>query len=234
LSDIATTDPAALPELYRPAVSADLDASDIRLPKLKIGQFMTPQVQEGLVKAGSIFTCATREDAEVLVESGPDGVPVEGGPEFYVLGVRKGWSLTDADDELQTWAFDDPAHPEKANLTYTYTVAVPSVDEQLPFTLLLTRTSTPAARQINLLLKKYESGGDGSQLALLIGSKKRENTEKGFKWYVAQVTTAPEPSDAKSRKAREAAQAVAGNLAALVQSSVAAPSSVADDGQPGI
>lgn len=232
MTEIATTG-SALPELYRPAVSADLDASDIRLPKVKIGQFMTPQVQEGLVKAGSIFTCATREDADVLVESGTDGVPVDSGVEFYVLGVRKGWSLTDEADELQTWAFNDPAHPENADLTYTYTVAVPSVDEQLPFTLLLTRTSTPAARQINLLLKKYEAVHDGSQLALLIGSKKRENTEKGFKWYVAQVSTAPEPADAKARKAREAAQAVAANLAGLVQSTAPA-AAASDDGQPSI
>jgi hypothetical protein len=232
LSDIATTG-SNLPDLYRPAVTADIDASDIKLPKLKIGQFGTPQVQEGLVKAGSLFTHLTREDADEILTNTGDGIPAADGLEFYVLGIRKAWSLTDDNDELQTWEDHDPSRPQNAQRTYTYTVAIPSVDEQMPFNLLLKSSSTPAAKQINLLLKKYEAAGDVTQLAFLIGSKRRENVDKGHKWYVAQVTTAPEPTDAKGRKAREAAQAVAANLAGLVQAPAPA-AAPADDGQPSI
>lgn len=235
MTELATQGSTELAPLYsRPQASADLDASDIQLPKLKIGQSMTPQVQEGLVHLGDLFTHTTADDADVVrVAPDKDGVPLSDGLEFYVLGVRKGWSLQ-ADGELTTWAFDDPSRPEKAYKTYTYTVAIPEVDEQLPFNLLLTKTSAPAAKQINLLLKRYATDGDDSQLALVLGSKKKVDSAKGYSWFVAQVTTAPEPTDAKGRKAREAAQATAKALAGLVQSAPAASTAAADDGQPSI
>lgn len=214
MSELATTG-SRLPDLYRPqSVSADLDGTDIVKPKLKIGQYMSPQVQEGLVKAGSIFTHLTEDDAETIIEAGPEGVQAMG-LEFYVLGVRKGKSISE-DGELRTFAFNDPNAPEDAWITYTYTLAIPTVDSELPYQLLLTRTSIPAARQLNLLLKKYEAQGGGGLPAFVLKTKLRQNTEKKYKWFVAQVSTAPAPSNAKEREARETNQRIAASLTEMV------------------
>lgn len=210
MSEVATTG-GGVPELYRPPVSAGLDASDIRLPKVKIGHYSTPQVQEGLAQPGDIFTHLTKEDATVLRTAKPK-VGVEDPLEFYVLNVRKGWSLS-TDGDLQSWSFDDPNRDPDAWLTYTYAIAIPEFDEELPYDFLITKSGKPAANLINLLLKRHETHGSASELAFHLRTKYREN-EKG-KWYVASVTPAPAPANATERKAREAAVEAADGLALL-------------------
>lgn len=209
--EVTTTTPAGVPDLYRPPVTANIDASDIKLPKLKIGHYSTPQVQEGLAQAGDIFSHITKEDATVLRAAKPK-VGVEDPIEFYVLAIRKGWSLAN-DGDLQTWADDDPNRDPDAWRTYTYSIAIPEFDEEMPYDFLITRSSMSSANLINLLLKKHEARGAGHELPFQLRTKYREN-EKG-KWYVASVTPAPETSNAAERKAREQSVEVAGTLALL-------------------
>lgn len=242
-NEVATTG-ASVPELYRPPISAGLDASDIRLPKLKIGQFSTNQVQDQLVKAGDIFSHLTAEDATLLREAKPK-VGVEDPLEFFVLGIRKGWSMKDENDDLQSYADDDarvPALMENPDpkkrpwRTYSYTVAVPSVDEELPYTLLFTRSSIPAARTINLFVKRYESQGPGYEVPFMLRTKYRENGEN--RWYVAAVEQAQEPANAKDRKARESTIQVVSDLA-MIAAAAPAPSvsrsvAVDDSNEPSI
>lgn len=211
--EVAVPEAPQVPDLYRPPVSAGLDASDIKLPKLKVAHYSTPQVQDGIdgLQAGDLFTHITKEDVTVLRKAKPKH-GVEEPLEFYVLAVRKGWSLS-VNNELQTWSDDDPNRDPDAWRTYTYSIAIPEFDEGLPYDFLITRSSMSSANLINLLLKKHEQNGAGHELAFHLRTKYREN-DNG-KWYVAAVTPAPAVENAAARKAREQAIEVAGNLSLL-------------------
>lgn len=230
---LATTTPAAVPALaYSP--TQEMTSDDISLPKLKIGQFMTPHVQESRVKAGAIFTELSKDDPDPVVlsdcptlrEGAKDPVTI------YVLGLRKGKSLSSDGDDLETWDFNDPDAPAEAWTTYTYTIAVPDADEQLPYKLLLTRTSTPAAKQINLILQKAAAFGDPSEVAFELTTAFKEKDD--YKWFIAQARQAQEPSSAAERKKREAQLAIVRNLASLVQGAPAPQSASPAADEPAI
>jgi hypothetical protein len=231
--ELATQAQGGVPALaYSP--TQEMTSEDIALPKLKIGQGMTGHVQEGRVKAGSIFTELSADDPDPVVlsecTSYKDGAkdPVT----FYVLGwPRKGKSLS-SDGELETWDFNDPEAPKEAWTTYGYTIVVPDFEDQLPFKMLLTRTNTPAAKQINLILQKAAAFGDPSEVAFELTTAFRE--KDSHKWHIAQVRQAQEPTTAADRKKREAQIEVVRNLAALVQQAPPQAASVASSDEPAI
>jgi len=111
---------------------------------------------------------------------------------FYVLaGPVKGWAYSSTDDEFQTWRYSDPERHPDADLTYKYVVALPGVDTDLPVTILFTRTSTPAARQLNTILKKAAQSGPTQEVPLeLTGTKKARDK---YKWVVFGVRRADVP-----------------------------------------
>jgi hypothetical protein len=211
MTEVATAG-GGVPDLYRPPVTAAIDSSDIRLPKLKVGHWSTPQVQEGLAKPGDLFTHLTKEDATVLREAKAK-VGVEEPLEFYVLAVRKGWSLSRPGEDLKSWAFDDPNRDPDAWKTFTYSIAIPEFDEELPYDFLLSKTSMSSANLINLLLKKHEQHSAAHELAFHLRTKYREN-DNG-KWFVSAVTPAPATQNAAEKKARDASIEVASTLALL-------------------
>ncbi len=203
---------AALAERPAPQVPAlhqtpalQITAEDIALPRIYIGQYMSKAVQEQLVKAGDVYSATGQEDPDpqVLCPEGSDE-----GVIFYVIALRKGKSISDG-GELQLFDFDDPSAPPEAWVTYNYTVCVPSVDEDVPFKLLLTKTGRPAALNINTVLKKNSISGPAWVNAFKLTTAKRENA-KG-KFYVARVTTVE--ADAKAVE-------VAQNLAIQMSASV--------------
>lgn len=165
----------------RPTPALEIEAQDIALPRIYIGQYMSKAVQEQLVKAGSIYSATGQDDGDpqVLWNQGDDS-----GVVFYVLGLRKGKSIQD-NGELVLFDYDDPNAPPDAWVTYNYSVAVPSVDTEIPFKLLLTRTGTPAARNINLILKKNATRSPAWATAFSLTAAARENA-KG-KFFVARV-----------------------------------------------
>lgn len=165
----------------RPTPALEIEAQDIALPRIYIGQYMSKAVQEQIVKAGAIYTATGQDDPNpnVLWNQGD-----EGGVVFYVLSLRKGKSIQD-NGELVLFDYDDPNAPPDAWVTYNYAVAVPSVDEDVPFKLLLTRTGTPAARNINLILKKNAARNPAWATAFSLTAAPRENA-KG-KFFVARV-----------------------------------------------
>lgn len=184
---VATRDEAQVPDLIRtPALT--ITADDIALPRIYIGQYMTGAVQEGLVKAGQIFTANGKDDPDPNVLWSKDEDPDSENPvRFYVLHLRKGksWSAGPG-EELELFDFDDPNAPSDAWVTYNYTVCVPSVDADVPFKLLLTRTGKNAALQINTVLKKNSAAGPAWVNCFGLTAVLRENT-KG-KFYVPRIS----------------------------------------------
>lgn len=172
---------AAVPDLVRtPALT--ITAEDIALPRIYLGQFMSQAVQDGLVKAGQIFSATGADDPDptILWSSDGKGVFKDGVP-FHVLTIKKGKSWTAGPgEELQLFDYDDPAAPADAWVTYGYVVSIPDVDDQVPFKLLLTRTGKPAALQINTVLLKNVVGGPSWNTEFILTTAARENNKGKF------------------------------------------------------
>lgn len=135
---------AQVPDL-RSTPALDITAEDVALPRLHIGQFSSKAVQAKLVEAGTLYYASGQDDPD------PQTIPTP--LTFYVIGLRKGKSIVE-DGNLQRYDYLDPDAPAGCNVTYDYSLAIPSVDASMPFKWLLTKSATPAARNMNLVLAK--------------------------------------------------------------------------------
>lgn len=217
-SDVAAHESGSVPALNNtPAIEIN-STDDIAVPQVKLGQYMSEFVQNGDAPAGSIFTITGSDDPapNILWEQGADDKPV-----FYVLGMRKGKSVSDG-GELELFDFNDPAAPPSAWVTYKYTIAIPAIDDELPFTILLTRTGKAAAQQINTVLAKNATTGPAWQTAFSIDCVERKNN-KG-KFFVPRIRVVDTDKDAVG---------VAANLAGLV-ASPAPEQTVSTEAEPAI
>jgi len=174
-TEVAQQEEAQVPALAS-TPSLEIEANDIALPRLYLGQFMRKHVQERRVPAGCIFTALGEEDPDPQVLWEVDGKKK---PVVHVLAMRKGKSLS-VDGELSLYAYDDPNAPAEAWTTYNYVIALPETDSETPFKWLLTRTGTAAARQINLILVKSASRGPAHEVAFEVDTAKRENAKGEF------------------------------------------------------
>jgi hypothetical protein len=181
MTEITTTRPS-LPAVYVPPV-LDIGAEDVALPRVKVGQFMSAQVQDQSVKAGQIFTSSGEDDAEVIYDPEKKGAK---GVLLHVISLTRGKSVSDG-GELFTFAYDDPEAPANAWVTYNYVVCLPEIDTDLPFKWLFTRTAAPAAKQMNTVLKR-NAALPPYALAFRVETKPKENA-KG-KYFVPRVTPA--------------------------------------------
>lgn len=169
----------ALPPALANTPALDIGGTDIALPKVYVGQHMSTAVQEQLVAFGSIFTATGGDDPDPN-QLWKIGDKPETGPLFHVIALKKGKSIT-VDGELVTYAFDDPDAPEDAWVTYQYVICLPEVDPDLPYKWLMTKTSAPAAKGINLLLKQNEAAGNPTYtLAFRATTAQRENKKGKF------------------------------------------------------
>jgi hypothetical protein len=200
--EVAEAKPASVPALA-PTPSIELSAEDVALPTIKLGQFMSDHVQEDRVPAGSIFSATSADDPDpvVLWEQGSDELL-----KFYVLAMRKGKSISDG-GELVLFSFDDPDAPADAWVTYNYVIALPSVDEEIPYKFLLTRTGKPAAQQINTVIAK-NLATPAYNLAFTVDCVQREN-KKG-KFFVPRIRHV-EADEAEVKIAEALATMVAGD-----------------------
>lgn len=178
---VAAQPAAQVPDLVRTRPVLDIGAEDVALPRIYIGQYMSEHVKDQLVKAGSIFTATGPDDPDPQVLAAPES---KEGVVLHVLGLRKGKSFSDG-GELQLYDYNDPSAPENAWITYNYTIALPTVDEEVPYKWTLTRTGRPAARQLNTVLKKNEGRGPCWVNAFRFTAAKRENAKGEF--FVARV-----------------------------------------------
>src|ERR1700761_6772106 len=155
---------ASVPSL-RPTPALQLDAEDLQISRFYAAQFMSKPVQDGLVKPGSLFVSTGQDDPEPVepwkLGSKDQGVLV------HVLSLRKGKSVV-IDGELQLFDYDSPDAPADAWVTYNYMIALPEVDEDLPYKWLLSRSSKPAAAKINTVLAKNAISGPAWNTAFRI------------------------------------------------------------------
>lgn len=195
-AEVATQEAGTVPDLvYDP--NTTITGDDIALPRIKKGEKMSEQD----VPFGSIFSELGPDDPNPVVLAKPgDG---EGGQtepvRFYVLaGPVKGWSYADKGEPLRMWRFDDETRHPDAWRTYKYVIAVPEGDTSLPYTILLTRTSTPAARTLNTILQKAALSGPTDEVALELTARKRRNQHGTFAVFqvaVAEVKAATRKTD---------------------------------------
>lgn len=195
----------ALPALA-PTPALEIGHEDVALPRIKVGQFQSKQVQEELVAAGCLFASSGADDPEpdVLYKHGDDQ-----GLLFHVLAMRKGKSVT-VEGELYTFAFDDPSAPADAWVTYNYVLCLPEHDDQTPYKFLMTRTASPAAKQINAVLLRNQGRGPAHALAFRVETAKKEN-DKG-RFFVPRV---------RPVEAQAAHIAAADSLAAMIAGTTA-------------
>lgn len=174
-AEIAVQESAVPALVTTPAL--EIEAEDVELPRLYIGQYSSEAVKRQNATAGDLFVANGADDEEPNILEPP--------VRFHVLAMRKGKSLS-IDGDLETWAFNDPDAPADAWTTYNYVVYLPEVDtDDLPVKWLLTRTGRPAAKQINLALKKNEGRGPAWVNAFEVTTADRKN-QKG-EYFVARV-----------------------------------------------
>lgn len=185
----------SVPDLVpTPSVTSEITAEDVSLPRIYLGQFMSEAVKAQLVKPGSLFAAIGPDDQDPNVlwefEDKPDKAPV-----FYVLALRKGKSYSEDGGGLELYDLDDPNAPEGAWVTYTYTVALPDVDPDVPFKLLLTKTGKPAAKQINTVLVKNAARGPAYTTAFRLTTAKRRNEKKNADYFVPRISVVEAKKD---------------------------------------
>lgn len=210
MTALAVPAPPAVPALihHNPV---EIDANDIALPRVKVAQQMTAQADAGLVKSGQIFSSISEDDADVLFAGKGDGVL------FHVLGLRKGKSLN-VDGDLMTWAFNDPDAPADAWTTYNYVLCLPEHDTDVPYKFLMTRTATPTARGLNLMLKKGEAAGPSYALAFRLTTAQKKNA-KGT--YYVPIVRPADPTEAGVAASERLAAMIADALPEATQASAA-------------
>lgn len=180
MTDIEPAGSGNLPALATtPAL--EIGGADVALPRVYIGQSSSDQVQDGRVKFGDIFVALGQDDPEPVVVAEVD---TDDELLFHVLGMKRGKSVSH-DGKLDLYQYDDPNAPAEAWVTYNYVVALPEVDENMPFKMLWTRSQTPAAKQLNLVLAKNGSRGPAWINAFRVKTAFR-SSEKG-RWYVPIV-----------------------------------------------
>lgn len=167
---------------YTPSFADGIDADDIQISKVKIGQYMSKAFTNDFVKGGDIFTTATEDgsDADVLWKFGSKTAGVQ----LHVLSLRKGKSLSEG-GQLLVFDFNDPEAPPKARTTYTFTIAIPSVDADLPFKWLFAGSGSDCARNMIKILVKNSISGPSYQTAFEVTTSVTEN-DKG-KFFVPKM-----------------------------------------------
>lgn len=184
---------SSIPDL-RPTPALQLTAEDIALPRLHVCQFSSKAFQAKLVDAGEIYSSVGQDDQDPETLAQPLRV--------HVIGMRKGKSFAE-DGELQRFDFDDPDAPAGAWVTYDYSMVLPDYDATTPYKFLLTKSATPAARQMNAVL--IRASRPLYEIAFEITTDARENP-KG-KFWVPRV---------KVVEATQEASEIAGQLYELI------------------
>jgi hypothetical protein len=208
-SEVATTEGGNLPAL-RFDGGTTLTAEDLALPRLYVAQAITNAVQDGNVTAGALFVAQDSDDPDpvTLAEKGSDE-----GVLIHVLALRKGKSLS-VDGSLETWRYDDPNAPSDAWTTYTYAIAIPEYDSEIPCRWLLTRTGRPAAQKLNTVLARLSGQKPPYSVAFRVTTVERSN-DRG-RYFIPRVA----PTEATDENVE-----IAGRLYAQIGDSFAGSSS---------
>lgn len=199
---LAVPEQAQVPDLVRADPARTITAEDLAFPRLYIGQSISKHVKRREVDEGDLFVAQDADDPDPQIVA---PVGSEEGVLFHVLDLRKGKSRS-IDGVLETWRYDDPNVPADAWTTYTYFVALPEVDEDLPFRWLLTKSGRPAAQKINTVLQRLSGTKPPHEVAFRVTTGIKTN-KKGQEYYVARVRPV-EPTEKSLEVARTMASLV--------------------------
>lgn len=193
--EVARVEQAEVPDLVRTPATT-IDASDIAIPKLKLGQHSSNVFDTGAVKLGDVYSIINSDDEDpVVLWEYTENIKPGDGVLFHVLHLRKGWSYSEGSGSpLQIWAFDDPNRHEKAWRTYRYTVVLPEVDTQMPYTFMLYRSGQPAAQKINGDIARDQATKPMWTHAFRLTSARRKKEGAGT-YAIAQVRSVEANSD---------------------------------------
>lgn len=180
--------PVEVPEVPAlvPTPATLITAEDIAIPRLYVGNFLSQAVRSQAVKFGDVYLAAGAddEDPQLLWSLGSD----DPGVLMHVLHLRKGKSWQrDRGAPLEVFDYGDPAVPDGAWTTYSYTVLLPEIDQELPARMLLTKSGTPVARKINTVLARNAPQGPMYNNAFRVTSAKRQKDTN--EWAIFQVAT---------------------------------------------
>lgn len=183
----------------------EIGAEDVPFPRMKFAQKSSDDVDAELVEYGAIYTRIGAGDVEPVTVSEPTGkeIGTQSSPavRFYVLGIRTGYSWRDENDQFQRSQFPPDnltvakvqAAGHRVDKTYDYTVAMPELDSEMPYRFLLTGAwGGPAARLLNLMLKRAAQNGPSSEAAFEVVAEKGKNAKGMFSKAV--VTRAKVPA----------------------------------------
>lgn len=199
-TEVAKQETPQVPDLYRPP-ALDIGAGDIALPRLYRGESSSPHVKEGNAPVGSIFLASGKDDPapEVLWKKGE-----EVGVLFSVLSLSKYRSIFE-DGQSERWDVNDPEAPEDSWIVYDYTLALPGSTD-LPVRWALTRSNTPTAKQVNVVLAKQMAERPPYSIGFRLTTRSKSNN-KGS-WFVFQAVPA-EMTDEQIQQAASLAEMVA-------------------------
>lgn len=180
---------SAVPALYDPASS--IDAEDIEFPRLYIAQGTHGFVQAELVRRGSLVLATSGDDPDPRILTQPGDVK---GIDLSVLALRKSKSVS-VDGELIRFNFDDPDVPPKAWTVYTYFIALPGIEDDVPVKWILTRSGKPAAQKINTVLARTAGSQPMFRSAFNLTTAERVDVQKGHRWHVPRIKPVEESDE---------------------------------------
>jgi hypothetical protein len=115
--------------------------------------------------------------------------------DFNVLALRKSKSIS-VNGELVRFNFDDPDVPPEAWTVYTYFVALPGNEDDVPVKWILTRSGKPAAQKINTVLARTAGEQPSFMSGFNLTTSERHDAQRGHRWHVPRVKQI-EPSEAE-------------------------------------
>jgi hypothetical protein len=236
-SEVAAAPASAVPALRHSGANT-LEASDLALPRLYVAQAIHNAVQDGLVKIGSLFVANDADDPDpaVLAEPGDkEGVII------HPLALKKGKSrdtrgrqaagITDySGPDLERWSYEDGPPANKATgvwVSYTYALAIPSFDTDLPVRWIVSRSGQPAARKINT--EVYRLSDDASPATLAFRLTTAERSNDSGRYIIPQVSAVTPDEDDLATALRLAA-----SLGDSFADEASASSTTASANEPGI
>lgn len=225
-SEVAAAAPSAVPALRHSGADA-LTPQDLALPRLYIAQAIHNAVQDGLVGIGSIFVANDADDPDpaVLAEAGDkDGVII------HPLALKKGKSRDRRGREaagitgytgpdLERWSYDDGPPANKATgvwVSYTYALAIPAFDADLPVRWIVSRSGQPAARKINTEVFRLDEDTSPATLAFRLTTAERSN-DSGR--YIIPQVSAVQPDEESTQVALALAASLGDSFANEPQTS---------------
>lgn len=170
-----------VPALYDPSTS--IDADDIEFPRLYIAQGTHGFVQAELVRRGSLVLATSGDDPDPVVLAQPNDPT---GINFLVLALRKSKSIS-VNGELVRFNFNDPDVPPEAWTVYTYFIALPGIEDDVPVKWILTRSAKPAAQKINTVLARTAGQQPSYMSEFNLTTAERHDVQKGHRWHVPRV-----------------------------------------------